>query len=381
VSKKPVNILYIIGQLGLGGSENQLLDLIRRLPPQEYRLYICSLWCDMLLAPEFLKAGVEIAPFHKSRHIDISIVWKLCNFIRHKSIDIAHCIMFSGTTWGRLSAILAGVPIIIASERNVDIWKTWPYWIIDNILAPFTNIIIENSKSVKLYYCRHVKGSIKKSVVVYNGVDINRFVRDDNIRSTERRRLQILESAPVVGIVANLSQNKDYPNLLNSAVLIRKIVPSINILIVGEGKERLKLIKLTQELGLTNCVKFLGLCREVEKILPIFDVFVLPSAYEGFSNVIIEAMACGLPVVATNVGGNAEAVVEGETGFVVPPHSSELLAERVIELLIKTDLAKQMGNRGRERVESMFNMEKMVNAYDILYQGLLDREKKVSKSR
>ena len=145
-------------------------------------------------------------------------------------------------------------------------------------------------------------------------------------------------------------------------------------LIVGEGYLKNELEQLARDLGIENDVEFVGEREDIPQILSIMDIFVLPSALEGFSNVILEAMATGLPVVATNVGGIPELVVNKQTGILVPPDEPEELAKAIVDLLRDKNTSREMGKRGRERIEKYFGLEKMLGEYDALYQDLI-REK------
>lgn len=178
-------------------------------------------------------------------------------------------------------------------------------------------------------------------------------------------------AGPVIGTVANLDVRKDLGTFLRMAARIVAVFPQATFKVVGAGPERDSLVQLANELGIGARVEFTGASGNTKDAYHTFDVFVLSSRNEGFANVIVEAMASGLPVVATDVGGAREAIDDGRTGFVVPAHDPEALAERVGRLLADPSLGQRMGRAGRERAVREFSLQAMVRRYDDLYRELL----------
>jgi glycosyltransferase involved in cell wall biosynthesis len=205
---------------------------------------------------------------------------------------------------------------------------------------------------------------------MHNGVDVNEFT------PSERMPGQTIN--PVIGTVANLYPNKDLPNFLRMAAYVLNKWPCARFRIVGYGTELNSLKNLAADLGIANQVEFAGACNSIADEYKRFDIFVLSSVHEGFANVIIEAMASGIPVIATNVGAASETIVEGKSGFLAPSRNPDALAARVNALLEYPDLRKSMGDFGRQIAVRKFSLESMVKRYELLYLELvsgLNRER------
>jgi glycosyltransferase involved in cell wall biosynthesis len=179
----------------------------------------------------------------------------------------------------------------------------------------------------------------------------------------------------VILAVGRLHRQKGYDYLIRALATVKREIPTVKLLIAGEGEEKNNLKNLVKSLDLSKEVILAGLCREVEKLFNFTKLFVLPSLWEGMPNAVLEAMAAAKPVVATRVGGVPELVIDGETGILVPPEDPESLARAIVKLLRHTAQANSMGNAGRERVQEHFSVTEMVTKTDRLYQELLNTKK------
>jgi glycosyltransferase involved in cell wall biosynthesis len=224
---------------------------------------------------------------------------------------------------------------------------------------------------VRQFVAEHLGGESGKLLTIHNGVDVARFaVR----KGVSRAELGLREDLPIVGTVCRLVEPKK-----GLAVLVKALARLNNraearpcqALIVGEGPAERPLRALCDALDVTPWVVFAGLRRDVPRILSSLDVFVLPSRYEGFGIAIVEAMAAGLPVIASKIGGIPEIVIHGETGLLVPPDDPGALADALRELTANPERAKAMGQRGRQRAKALFSVEAMVKQHEDLYEQLL----------
>jgi glycosyltransferase involved in cell wall biosynthesis len=208
----------------------------------------------------------------------------------------------------------------------------------------------------------------KKLVLIYNGVDLQTFDSASPFRKEVRKKLGITPQENVIIVVANLILYKGHIDLLEAARKVLKHIPKALFLLVGEDRgigENLKRISI--DLGIGEKVRFLGLRDDIHQLLAASDLSVLSSHEEGFSNVILESMAAGLPIVATNVGGNSEAVVNGVTGWLVPPKNPDAMAEKIVDLLHDPQKARSWGKQGRKRVNKKFTIERTVQEHIKLY--------------
>jgi glycosyltransferase involved in cell wall biosynthesis len=284
-----------------------------------------------------------------------------------------HSFMFTSNLWGRVGAILAGIPVRIAAERNVDDWKGPIRRWLDRRLAPWTSKVVAVSGKVE-EFCRDRIGiPDEKLVTIRNGISVDRFKPLYGSREASRAALGVAPGDLVVTQVARLVPQKGYDVLLKAAGLVRRRYPRIRLMIVGEGPSREALAAQAEHLGIGQAISFLGFRKNVREVLWATDIFVLASWREGLPVSLLEAMAASLPSVVTSVGGNDEAVVEGETGFLVPPGDVVLMADRINRLLDDRALRERMGTAAFKRVESEFSAERMVRETEALYDRCLEK--------
>jgi glycosyltransferase involved in cell wall biosynthesis len=207
-------------------------------------------------------------------------------------------------------------------------------------------------------------------VLIYNGVDGEPFELASRMRKEFRGEMGLTDLQKVVTVIANLIPYKGHHDFLKAASQVKDRIPKATFWLVGEDRGIQKdLERLSRDLRIHDCVSFMGQRSDIPNILAASDLSVLPSHEEGFSNVILESMAAGLPVIATRVGGNSEAVVDGVTGWLVPPRNPEVMAERIGDLIDDAQKARFWGERGKERVKGLFTIEQMVDKHLTLYTG------------
>jgi glycosyltransferase involved in cell wall biosynthesis len=361
----PVTLTFITYHLNVGGAERQLYYLIRELDKTKYSIYLITLWPGDVMQRQFEAAGATVVPIHKTWKFDLTLFFRLTKFIRRVRPDVVHCQLYTANIWGRIAAVLAGCKKIIVSERNCDeLWKTRIHFGVERILNRYATTFLGNSQRVCSYSEEKLhlpKGTYR---LMYNGVDTTEF-------RPREAAIPAPNTGPVIGTVANLHPRKDLGSFLRMAARLLERFPDARFRVIGRGPEKDTLIQLARKLGIEERVDITWASDNVRDIYHSFDVFVLSSVHEGFANVIIEAMASGLPVVATDVGGAREAIEEGQTGFVVPTGDPEILAERVGRILEDPLLSAKMGRAGRNRAVQQFSLRAMVRRYDDLYDKLI----------
>jgi glycosyltransferase involved in cell wall biosynthesis len=271
---------------------------------------------------------------------------------------------------------MARLPVRIASMRETEGMRTAGQKKVQRFAYSLAHHVVANCNAVRE---RLVAESIstEKVTVIYNGLDFGRLANPHSRRETlSLLGLPVeLEPRRFVTIVANMRHEvKDYPMFLRSAKRVKEAIPEAAFLLAGEGELKSALHALAEELGLLDSVVFLGRCEKIAELLSVSEVCVLSSKAEGFSNSILEYMAAARPVVATHVGGAAEAIREGETGYLVPPGNDELMASRLVTLLRDPAKARRMGETGRRVVEEKFSCEAQLARTEDLYLRLLHRK-------
>ncbi len=367
-----IEICYVIGQLGRGGAEKQLYELVKGINREMFHPVVISLSSGGGWVKEFRKLHIQVIELQRRKNRELTRLFKLIKLFRTIKPDIVHTYLFSANSYGRIAAIIAGVPVIIASERSLPETgkdKTGYQVFLDRILAFFSDGIICNSLKASDTLVKKYSFDAEKVFTVHNGINTVDFLREPDLDGQQKI------AGKVVGTVGRLHSSKNYRLFLDMArIVLERFEPgSLKFVVIGEGKLRDELEKYSQQSGIADNVVFTGERDEVFSLLQTMDVFVMTSLYEGLSNAIMEAMMAGLPVVATDVGGNSELVINGETGFLCPSNDAASLAERVIGLLGNERDAGQVGDRGKKRIVTEFRVEKMVRETEEIYKGFLNR--------
>ncbi|MBS1794812.1 MAG: glycosyltransferase [Acidobacteria bacterium] len=357
------NVLQLIGSFNQGGSERQAVQLTRLLREDgRVNVAIAALTDEGVLRAEVERLGfTEFPEFRLTSFYDANFFKQLrraARFLRENRIDVVHTHDFYTNVFGMFAARLARVPLAVASKRETGGMRTKLQKTVEKIAFRQSNAIVVNSAAVKDYLIAEGVTAAKIEVV-YNGLDLERLRPPTTDRAAVCGELKLPAAAGLkfVTLVANLRHPvKNQPMFLRAARKVTEKFPRAHFVLAGEGALREDLERLAADLNIAGNVHFTGLCKRVPELLAVSFAGVLTSFNEGFSNSILEYMAAGLPVVATRVGGAAEAVVENETGFLVESDDADALAARLIELLEAEDKAARFGARGRRIAEEKFSL-------------------------
>lgn len=370
-------LLYVVRACG-GGMLRHLLDLLRYLdrslfqplvagPPQgKLPCAIGSLGVDFIPLP--LKGNWQPWQYPRLRE-------ELSGFIRRAGINLVHTHGVHAGLVGRWAAHRAGVPVI-ATAHNFVYSRPGPRWQkaalawYQRRLVPITDCFIAVSQGLAQELQRVEGVPPGKIVTIYNGVDLDRLAVAFG-RAGEKR-LPFLADGPVVGTIARLIPEKGVDVFLRACALIVRVEPQVRFLIIGDGPSRRALEELAGRLGLGERAFFVGQVEEAASLLPFLDVYVQPSRQEGFSLAVLEAMAAGLPIVASSTGGLVEVVRPGENGYLVAPGDWEGLAREILFLLRHPGLARHLGRAGRRLVAARFGVTGMVQATQEVYRRLIE---------
>ena len=361
--------LFVIDELDIGGTEQQILETVRRIDRDRFEPYVCC-FRHGAKAREIEALGVPVLHEPKRMKADPGLVLRLSAMMKRERFDIVQTYLWTANTWGRIAARMAGVRWVLASERNVDIWEETYKRVIGRLLARSTDRIIANSEAVRQYLLNRGGLAADKVVTIYNGVNFDRF-RKPCDPAVRRRELGIADDVVLAGCLARVEPAKDHGTLLQAMALISNRVPKLHAVLIGGGSEEERMKRMAHELGIGERVHFVGFRTDAAEWLQSVDLSVLSSVKEGLSNTVLESMAAGKPVVATDVGGNAEVIVEGETGFLVPSRSPTELGNAIARVASSRETMAAYGAAGRRRVDELFAVDAMVKHTERLYLDLV----------
>jgi glycosyltransferase involved in cell wall biosynthesis len=379
-----IRVLHIITRLILGGAQQNTVITASRLNAARYDVTLVSgpqTGSEGELISEAVRRGVRLRIFGSLvREIhpwkDLLAVMGLYRLMRGQRFSIVHTHSSKAGILGRIAARMARVPIVV---HTVHGWgfhdhmskpRRWLLVTLERWVAAMCNSLVVVSSLLKETGLRSGIGSCDQYSTIYSGIDLSEFDASKIETIQKRLELSIPPEAAVVGTVGRLSPQKNPMDLLIAARKVIREVPGVRFVIVGDGPLRGRVEDTIQSLGISQNVLLTGLRRDVPAIMATFDLFVLSSLWEGLPRVLPQAMAAGKPVVCTDVDGNAEAVVHGVNGLLVPPRNPESLADAILRLLKNPDLARKMGSEGR-MMAAKYSSDKMVSDIETLYERLL----------
>lgn len=367
--------MFLTTGLGYGGAETQLVRLASCLKGRNWEVrVVCMLPADYY-AHELQEVGIPVVSLGMRRGVpDPRAVFRLIGILRRERPLILTTFMYHANLLGRLAGHLSGVPVVISSIRN----ENFGSGLRDRIMR-FTDALADMTTSNSYLAGEAVvrRGVVpaEKLRVIPNGIDTALYAWTPDIRIRVREELGIAQNSFLWLSVGRLEEQKDYPNLLVAFGRVARKRPESVLCLVGQGSLRQRMEDLVCRLGLEGRVRFLGLRRDVPRLLAGADGFVLASAWEGLPNAVMEALAASVPVVATRVGGVPELVIEGKSGFMVPPKAPDALADAMLRLMsLPSHARRQMGQFGRSHVEARYGLERVVDQWEALYKELLERK-------
>jgi glycosyltransferase involved in cell wall biosynthesis len=355
------SLLLVVNGFGVGGGELKLLELAALLDREKYALTIASVGQGGALEDRFRALGCPVHVLPKSFGFDPRLPLRLARVMRLCKAELVMSTLFYADIISALATFFYR-PKALLSWEVITGQLEWYQVLAYRLLAGrFAHVAaVSNSIHPMIRGLRGMKpGRIS---TIYYGVDLEKY---------SPRRSEAAAEGPVFGTVARLVHQKGHIWLLEAIPQVLARFPQARWRFAGDGEKRAGLEARARELGIAHAVEFLGSRSDVQNLLGSFDCFILPSLWEGFPNVLLEAMACGLPVIATSVEGSVELVVEGETGRLVPKEDAGALAGAMLELAADAELRQRMGSSGRKRVEEHFSLGKQVMEFEALFDRFL----------
>ena len=371
-------VAHVIHRLGTGGMENGLVNLINHMPPERYRHVIICLQGFTDFRNRIQRDDVAIVDVNQRDGHDLKAYYRLYKILKDCKPDILHTRNLSALE-SQMVGAAARIKGRVHGEHGRDIYdlhgKSRKYNLLRKAIQPFVSQYIAVSQDLAGWLQATVGVPSRKITQIYNGVDSVKF----HPRSGPRGPIGPLGFATgdaiLIGSVGRLAHVKDFPTLIRAFDRLRELWPEgrtrLRMVIVGEGTTRPECERLIAELGLGEQTWLAGDRSDIPELMRAMDLFVLPSLGEGISNTILEAMACGLPVIATDVGGNPELVAPGKTGTLVPVADHEKMAQALLAYVRDPARRAEEGRAARAEIEARFSMEAMVAGYLRVYDAQL----------
>ena len=340
----PYRTVITLQDLEFGGTQRYAIHLLKHLNRKLFKL---ELWVlrggdDMLSMAE--SSGVPVTYLSKDSWVTPRALWRLFWKLRDENPDVLYTMTAVPNIWGRIFAAATTDSTVIASWRRTQEQQ------FESLLWRLTDLLICNANASKTHVIRRHRVDPKRVAVVPNGVDINFFTPDSSCR----------DPRPTVVFIGRLVRQKDPFSLIEAFSLLRKLVPEARLILIGKGYLSSRIQQKVTASGLSEHIELISGAYDVRPFLRRGWLLTLSSVSEGFPQVIIEAMSCGLPVVATSVGGVPEIIENGVNGLLVQPHSPESLAQSMAKILLDDDVRNSMCKKAREMATERFLLENVV---------------------
>lgn len=363
-------ILHVLHSLHVGGLENGVINLINHTDNKRFEHIICCIASSGPMA-ERLSKPVEIYSMGKGNGSDYLLPFRLARIMKKLKPDIVHTRNWS-TIDGVIAAKLAGIKLVIHGEHGREASDPIGANIIRKKvrkgLSPWISEFVTVSSELRNWLIHDVGIPEKKVIQIINGVDTEKFKPSENKRMS-KSKLGIAPDSFIIGTVGRLDPVKDHETLFKAFSCFSKKNKNkeVMLMVVGTGSQEEKLRALSEKLNIQDKVIFSGDREDVYPLYQCMDVYVLSSIAEGISNTILEAMACGLPIIATKVGGTPELVDDGKTGFLIAPRQYDDLSQKLSFYFNNPSFVEQYGFNGRLRAEDKFSLLHMVQKYEEIY--------------
>lgn len=372
------NIILLSTGLDPDGAENQLVQMALRLKSRGWAVKVVSMLPPSASSATLIEllgaAQVPLESLGMQRgSADLMAVWKLATLLRQEKPQVLHAHMVHANLLARIVRLLAPVPVVVTTAHNIDEgsrMRERAYRLTDSLANVTTQV---SQAGLERYIALGITPAHKMRFIP-NGVDTQRYQPDARLRQQKRDELGL--GTEFMWLAAGrLTEAKDFPNLLQAFAQAHQTQPTARLMIAGQGELKEELHKLTAELGLSNAVRWLGRRSDLNQLMCAADAYVMSSAWEGMPLVLLEATSIGLPVVATDVGGNREVVQDGQTGFLVPAKNSSALAGAMLKFMaLPTSARAAMGQAGRAFILQHYDLEPVMDQWEDLYAELLGKK-------
>jgi len=365
-----VNIFYLTASSDIGGTERMLIHLLSRLDRTRFDAVVCSLVGKGTLTSKVRELGFSAENLQLYHPLQLGKIRRLYRFMKSRKFDLIQIYGLRADVIGRPLAKMARIPVVLSSIRSPDPWRKWYHVMLDRLTLRWADFFISNSEAGRLSRIEREKYPASRIRVIYNGIPEPPAYSDAEKKMFREKCSVPQDAFPIIAHVANLRTMKGHREVLKALPELLRIFPRIMFLFAGRDDSKGEIPNLARTLGVEQNVRFLGYCAEPAEILSFSDAFILPSYWEGCPASLLEAMALGLPCVATSVGGIPEIIKHGENGLLIPPKNHSALAGALLSLFKNTEQNKKIAQSAGRTFQNRFHMDRMVGEYQGLYEEL-----------
>lgn len=362
------HIMHVVLSMHVGGAERLVYDMVKYPAFTERPPIVCCLDAVGDLGEKLRQEGYRIYCKGRRPGLDLEMVRWLRQIIIREQVDVVHAHQYSPLFYAVPAALLAGRKKVIYTEhgRFHPEYKSWKRTLFNPLLAMGVDHLVSISEATARAMAAYDNFPLHRITIIHNGIDHATMQPKIDLQA-KRKELGLSPTCRIIGTAARLNSIKNIAMMLRGLRLVLERVPNTYLVIAGQGEQEQNLKNLACKLEIADHVKFIGLRFDLPEIYQLFDVFLLTSFSEGISVTLLESMSWGIPAVVTEVGGNREVLVEGETGFLVAVDDDQLFVQRVCELLQNSTLAANQGEAAQRRLDKEFSLQGMMEKYLHLY--------------
>jgi len=376
---RPIRVLHLVSTFEVKTDTKWLALLMRHLDRQRCQAAIACMYGGGPMRGVFQSLGVETANLESPGELDLRAILRAYQYIRSGRFDVVHTHLLRADLYGGLAARLVRGPGVVSTVYAIGAYRRERRRRLDGLLDQLTrlwpNDVVAVCRAVRNDVVRRLRWPRSRVSVIHTGIEPADYRRDEIQGYRVRCEWGMGRARPLMVTVARLSYEKGLPTLLEAVRQLGGRCPDLACVIVGDGPMREALARRIEAAGLGDRVRLVGFRNDIPAVLAAADLFCLPSRMEGLPNVLLEAGAAGVPVVATRVGGVPEVVVDGRTGILVPPGRPEAMADAIDRLIREPALARRLADAGRKRVERRFSAEVATRKYQMLYESIAARRR------
>lgn len=375
LTDRKLTVVIVNSDLEYGGAQRQIVELANNLDKEHFKVYVCSLADYVPLSESLHEADKKLVIIKKFFKLDVTVVFRLILFLKRVRADVVHSYLFDSQIICRLAGFFLPKLVVIGSERNTDYLFKKRHLIAYRITKSLVDLTIANSNAGARFNSSKLGHPMSHYRVVHNGVDTERF-RPVAVSSAVREKVPVYGKRQIVGMFASFKPQKNHLFLIDSIPEIIKSVPDVCFLFVGDelykgmsGSVEYKeaILEEIKRRNIEEYCIFAGNQQQTEEWYNLCNITVLPSLFEGTPNVVLESMACGVPVVATDVSDNSLIIRDGKTGFITARGNKSLFIKSVIELLTNSALLDNMRVQARQWICSEFSNTRLAEKTGAIY--------------